>query len=145
MNSRKVMASVLDSYGITDEKFAPVCVVMDKLDKIGADAKEELELTQGLPAETANKIVDCLACKSVDELQALCGDGVDQSGIDELKRLFELARITPRRLAHLRRVRACAVWRTTPASSSKVSIAPVNCAPFAVAVDTTSYSPCTAP
>ena len=92
VNSRKVMASVLDSYGITDEKFAPVCVVMDKLDKIGADAvKEELELTQGLPAETANKIVDCLACKSVDELQALCGDGVDQSGIDELKRLFELA------------------------------------------------------
>jgi len=92
VNSRKVMASVLDSYGITAEKFAPVCIVMDKLDKIGADAvKAELVDTQGLPAETAAKIVECLACKTVSDLEALCGEGADQTGIDELKRLFELA------------------------------------------------------
>jgi len=92
VNSRKVMASVLDSYGITAEKFAPVCVVMDKLDKIGPDAvKEELEQTHGVSAEIASKIIACLACKTVDELQGLCGEGVDQAGIEELKRLFTLA------------------------------------------------------
>ena len=92
VNSRKVMASVLDSYGITAEKFAPVCVIMDKLDKIGASAViQELTSAQGLPTETAEKIVSCLACKNVDELAALCGEGVDQTGILELKRLFELA------------------------------------------------------
>lgn len=92
VNSRKVMASVLDSYGISGATFAPVCIVMDKLDKIGPDAvKEELMTTQGLPAETCDKIIACLACKTVDELQSLCGEGVDSSGIDELKRLFELA------------------------------------------------------
>jgi len=77
---------------VTDDKFAPVCVVMDKMDKIGADAvTAELVATQGLDAGTAGRIVSCLLCKSVDDLAALCGDGVDTSGVDELKRLFELA------------------------------------------------------
>jgi histidyl-tRNA synthetase len=92
VNSRKVMASVLKAMGVTDDKFAPVCVVMDKMDKIGPEeTKKELVATQGLDAETAEKIVSCLLCKSVDDLAALCGDGVDTSGVDELKRLFELA------------------------------------------------------
>jgi len=92
VNSRKVMASVLSAMGVGDDKFAPVCVVMDKFDKIGADAViAELTETQGLPSETATKIVACLSCESVDDLASLCGEGVDSSGVDELKRLFELA------------------------------------------------------
>ena len=92
VNSRKVMASVLSAMGVGDDKFAPVCVVMDKFDKIGADAViAELTETQELPHETATKIVACLLCKSVDDLAGLCGEGVDSSGVDELKRLFELA------------------------------------------------------
>ena len=92
VNSRKVMASVLKSMGVSDEKFAPVCVVMDKFDKIGDQAViQELTETQGLDKETATKIVACLLCKSVDDLAALCGEGVDRSGIDELNKLFELA------------------------------------------------------
>ena len=92
VNSRKVMASVLSAMGVGDDKFAPVCVVMDKFDKIGADAViAELTETQGLPSETATKIVACLSCESVDDLASLCGEDVDSSGVDELKRLFELA------------------------------------------------------
>lgn len=37
MNSRKVLGAVLDSFGVPVEQFAPVCVVVDKLDKIGPD------------------------------------------------------------------------------------------------------------
>ena len=86
------MASVLKAMGVTDDKFAPVCVVMDKMDKIGPEeTKKELVATQELDAETAEKIVSCLLCKSVDDLAALCGDGVDTAGVDELKRLFQLA------------------------------------------------------
>ena len=92
VNSRKVMASVLKAMGVTDDKFAPVCVVMDKMDKIGPEAtQKELVDTQGLDATKAEKIVSCLLCKSVDDLAKLCGEGVDTSGVDELKRLFELA------------------------------------------------------
>ena len=92
INSRKVMGAVLKSMGVTDEQFAPVCVVMDKFDKIGPEeTQKELRDTQGLDADTAKKLVDCLLCKSVDDLAALCGEGVDRSGVDELKRLFELA------------------------------------------------------
>jgi len=92
VNSRKVMASVLKSMGVSDEKFAPVCVVMDKFDKIGDEAViTELTETQGLDKSTATKIVSCLLCKSVSDLASLCGEGVDRSGIDELNKLFELA------------------------------------------------------
>jgi len=92
INSRKVMASVLKAMGVSDDAFAPVCVVMDKFDKIGAAAtEEELVSTQGLDAATAKKIVSCLQCATVDDLTALCGDGVDTGGVDELKKLFELA------------------------------------------------------
>ena len=38
VNSRKVMGSILKAKGISDAQFAPVCVVVDKLDKIGPDA-----------------------------------------------------------------------------------------------------------
>ena len=72
VNSRKVMGAVLKSMGVTNEQFAPVCVVMDKFDKIGPEeTQKELRDTQGLDADTAKKLVDCLLCKSVDDLAAL--------------------------------------------------------------------------
>ncbi|KAJ1638608.1 hypothetical protein T492DRAFT_585625 [Pavlovales sp. CCMP2436] len=37
INSRAVLSAVLDSHGIAKENFAPVCVIVDKLDKIGED------------------------------------------------------------------------------------------------------------
>ena len=39
----QVLGSILEAYGVNKEQFAPVCVVVDKLDKIGPEAvKEEL-------------------------------------------------------------------------------------------------------
>jgi hypothetical protein len=32
-----VLSSILQMYGISDDKFAEVCVIVDKLDKIGAE------------------------------------------------------------------------------------------------------------
>ena len=37
VNSRKVLGSLIEKYGVTKEMFAPVCVIIDKLDKIGPD------------------------------------------------------------------------------------------------------------
>ena len=34
VSSRKVLAAVLSRYGIPDDAFAPVCVVVDKIDKL---------------------------------------------------------------------------------------------------------------
>ena len=32
-----MLGSLIEKYGVTKEMFAPVCVIIDKLDKIGPD------------------------------------------------------------------------------------------------------------
>mmetsp|Transcript_3823 Transcript_3823/g.4312 ORF Transcript_3823/g.4312 Transcript_3823/m.4312 type:complete len:517 (-) Transcript_3823:534-2084(-) len=90
VNSRKVLGSVLEQFGVPAENFAPVCVVVDKLDKIGAaEVKKQLVEDLSVPGETADKILKCLECKTVDDLAALCGSS--SAEINELKELFTLA------------------------------------------------------
>lgn len=91
VNSRTVLASVLKLHGVPEAAFAPVCVIVDKLDKIGADAVvAELEAKEGVPADAGRAIVATLSIKSFDELKALLGSAAD-AAVDELGRLFELA------------------------------------------------------
>jgi histidyl-tRNA synthetase len=94
INSRKVLESLLYQLGIKKTKerdlFAEVCVVIDKLDKIGADGvKEELSRI-GVDENTANRILAAMASKSIDELASLC-EGVDPESVNEMRRLFDLA------------------------------------------------------
>ena len=90
VNSRRVLGAILDMYGVGDDKFAEVCIVVDKLDKIGADAVVELLVKEGLAEEGARKIVASLSIKSVDELAALTG-GAGGEAVKELQDLFRLA------------------------------------------------------
>merc|ERR1719191_1397117 len=76
INSRKVLAKVLQSAGVPDEKFAATTVVIDKLDKIGAgEVKKQLmeNCDIGLPEKVATIVVKCLAAKSLDEFASLAG------------------------------------------------------------------------
>jgi len=93
VNSRKVMASILKQQGISDAQFAPVCVVVDKLDKIGPEEViKELVQNLSVPKATAETIIKTMSARSVDELKAICGAGVDQEGLDELAELFAQAK-----------------------------------------------------
>jgi histidyl-tRNA synthetase len=82
---------VLDSHNISQDQFAPVCVIVDKLDKIGEDeVVSELE-AKGVDPEVGRQIVRTLAIKSFEELRALLPEGAADGAIAELSRLFELA------------------------------------------------------
>jgi len=91
VNSRKVMASILKSQGISDEQFAPVCVVVDKLDKIGDDAVTAELVGLGVQESTARTIIKTMSARSVEELSAIA-KGADEEGLNELKDLFEQAK-----------------------------------------------------
>jgi histidyl-tRNA synthetase len=111
VNSRKVMQSMLTINDVPDEIFAPTCVILDKLDKIGAEAVvKELTETLGLPRDTAENVVKTLSCKTVEELERMATEAIEKSGgaggdtnnstaqktvddssIRELKELFKLA------------------------------------------------------
>eukprot|EP00241_Pyramimonas_parkeae_P002207 CAMPEP_0114246356 /NCGR_PEP_ID=MMETSP0058-20121206/12413_1 /TAXON_ID=36894 /ORGANISM="Pyramimonas parkeae, CCMP726" /LENGTH=503 /DNA_ID=CAMNT_0001359525 /DNA_START=38 /DNA_END=1549 /DNA_ORIENTATION=+ len=91
VNSRKVLGSVLDSFGVPQDKFAPVCVVVDKLDKIGPEeVKKQLVDDLDVPGPSADKIIDSLSCKSIEELVKLTGTS-ESDAVKELTQLFKLA------------------------------------------------------
>eukprot|EP00966_Prymnesium_polylepis_P306602 7085126-Prymnesium_polylepis.1 len=90
VNSRRVLSAILDMYGIPDSQFAEVCVIVDKLDKIGPEATIELLVEKEVAEEAASKIVKSLSLKSVRELKELTGDK-GGAAVDELTSLFETA------------------------------------------------------
>ena len=90
VNSRKVLSTILRVYGVTADMFERVCVIVDKLDKIGPDATVELLVPVGVPEAAARQIVQSLSLKSIEELKALTGEE-GKEAVDELITLFEIA------------------------------------------------------
>ncbi|KAL1522631.1 hypothetical protein AB1Y20_017612 [Prymnesium parvum] len=90
VNSRRVLAAILEMYGISNEKFAEVCVIVDKLDKIGPEETIALLVQAAVAKEAASKIVQSLSIRSVSELKELTGDK-GGAAVEELTSLFEVA------------------------------------------------------
>ena len=90
VNSRKVLACILAKFGVTSDMFERVCVIVDKLDKIGPDATVELLVGVDVPDEAAKQIVASLSLKSVSDLKDLVGEH-GKEAVEELTTLFEVA------------------------------------------------------
>ena len=91
VNSRALLEETLRKGVLRDrpEAFEPLCVVIDKIDKIGAEAVTDLLTGEiGLSANEARTVVEGLAVRSLDEAAARVPDG--SAAAVELRRLFEL-------------------------------------------------------
>ena len=87
VNSRKILGGALQRAGVEDDKFAKVCIIVDKIDKIGAVEVQKLLMSGdvSLPEDVASKVV---AAVSKDfKLE----DNTDLDGVEELQKLFKLA------------------------------------------------------
>eukprot|EP00927_Polykrikos_kofoidii_P035307 TRINITY_DN298_c0_g1_i2.p1 TRINITY_DN298_c0_g1~~TRINITY_DN298_c0_g1_i2.p1 ORF type:complete len:635 (-),score=115.35 TRINITY_DN298_c0_g1_i2:105-1820(-) len=92
VNSRKVLGAVMKNAGVPDDKFPESCVIVDKLDKIGADETiKELVQKVGLTEEVAKKLVSATGAKTLSEFAEMAGIGTDAETVVELQRLFDLA------------------------------------------------------
>ena len=94
VNSRALLEESLRAGVLADrpEVFEPLCVVIDKLDKIGADAVVDL-LTDtsgavGLDKQAARDVVALLQVADLDEAARHAPKG--STALDDLRRLFEL-------------------------------------------------------
>ena len=96
VNSRRVLNSICSSYGVPDEKFAPVCVILDKIDKIG-DAAVKADLVKEpltIPEATVDKMLNALKAPSVEALVAQLGEDATEemkAACAEMAELFEYA------------------------------------------------------
>ena len=94
LNSRALLEETLRN-GVLAQKpeaFAPLCVVIDKIDKIGADAVVDQlvdpEGAVGLSTESAREVVALLEMKDLDE--AAQAAPARSPAREQLQRLFEL-------------------------------------------------------
>ena len=90
VSNRKVLQAVLERFGVTADKFAPVCVVVDKMEKIPREAVEK-ELTElGVEPAVIDGLLQAMAMRSLEDLSALLG--AESPAVKELVGLFALAK-----------------------------------------------------
>jgi histidyl-tRNA synthetase len=88
ISSRKLLHAVLAQLGVPEDRFAPVCVLVDKLEKVPREAIAREMAQLGLDSDLVDRIVALTALQSLDEVgQAI---GADHPGIRELRELFAL-------------------------------------------------------
>jgi histidyl-tRNA synthetase len=89
VSSRKVLEGVLKKAGVPDEQFAPVCVLVDKLDKLPRTAIEGDLEALGLSTDLIGTILAALSLSGLSELEAMLG--ADSAALADLRSLWELA------------------------------------------------------
>ena len=88
ISSRKVLEEVLGSLGITGEDFSKTCVVVDKMDKLPAEAIEGQLSELGLDNQAVSTIQSVLGIRDMGSLQDSLGG--DSEAVLELDSLFGL-------------------------------------------------------
>ena len=89
VSNRKILQGLLDGLGVPDDRFAPVCVLIDKLEKVPRAAIEGDMAALGLDRGMVDRIVEVLSLDELDPIAAAIG--TDHPGIAELRQLFDLA------------------------------------------------------
>eukprot|EP01120_Amphizonella_sp_Union-15-10_P003230 TRINITY_DN13658_c0_g1_i1.p1 TRINITY_DN13658_c0_g1~~TRINITY_DN13658_c0_g1_i1.p1 ORF type:complete len:529 (-),score=124.52 TRINITY_DN13658_c0_g1_i1:57-1613(-) len=88
VGSRKVLQKVLEPLGVTNEKFAPVCVIVDKLDKLPPEEVANQLTNLNLSNDVIDTITKTLTIKNLEELASIVGK--DSEVVKELETLFKL-------------------------------------------------------
>jgi histidyl-tRNA synthetase len=92
VNHRRLLEEAVRHIDRREDLFQPICVVLDKLDKIGAAAVvEQLTDPAGgirLTASAANELISGLAARTLDDAAHLAGG--DSPALAELRRLLDL-------------------------------------------------------
>jgi histidyl-tRNA synthetase len=94
LNSRALLEESLRAGVLANrpDVFEPLCVVIDKIDKIGADAVTDLlcdsDGAVGLSAGEAERVIEMLSARSLDDAARFTEE--DSSALTDLRRLYEL-------------------------------------------------------
>jgi histidyl-tRNA synthetase len=87
VNSRKVLQCVIEKAGVPKDKFAPVCVIVDKLEKLPREEVEAQLAALGLDGSIVDVITKTLSLKTVEEVAKAVGE--DHEAVQELKTFFD--------------------------------------------------------
>lgn len=75
VSSRKVLQEVLLRFGVPAESFGPVCVIVDKIEKISPEKVAEELGALGLDDGAIQGILSAVKTSELDQLEELLGPG----------------------------------------------------------------------
>jgi histidyl-tRNA synthetase len=90
INSRKILSELLANAGVPEDKFAPTCVLIDKLEKVPLETLTDDFNKIGLSIDTVNNVVSNLKNRDISEYAKLLGD--QSEGVKDIMHLFNLAK-----------------------------------------------------
>lgn len=91
VSSRKILQSIIESLGVSNESFVECCIIVDKLDKLEKDKVIEELGKLKITEENAKKMIDILSVKSLEELEKKLTTE-QQESLKDLKDLFKYAK-----------------------------------------------------
>lgn len=89
VSSRRILQAVLEGLKVPEDRFAAVCVLVDKLEKLPREAVAEGMGALGLAGDLVDRIVEVTSLKSLEEVARVIGP--EHDGIAELRELMRLA------------------------------------------------------
>ena len=89
VSSRKVLQAVLTRYDVSEESFAPVCVVVDKIEKLPREKVVEELAALDVAEEAIDGILAAMEMRTIDDLEKLLG--AESEAVADLKTLFSHA------------------------------------------------------
>ena len=90
INDRRILRAVLLAMGFAEESLDSVCIIFDKMDKIGAEGVEAELLEKGYDASVVGKFAEFLKAGdfSLDRIQAMIGEN---EAIENVKKILKVA------------------------------------------------------
>ncbi|CCW61731.1 unnamed protein product [Phytomonas sp. EM1] len=88
VNSRKVLQTFVTQVGVSPELFAPVCIIVDKMEKLPREEVEQELAKLGLSPNIIETITSTLKMGSLDEIAEKIG--ADHAAVVELRSFFDL-------------------------------------------------------
>ncbi|MEE2831302.1 MAG: histidine--tRNA ligase [Candidatus Latescibacterota bacterium] len=87
LSNRRLLQVVLTDAGVTDELFAPVCVLVDKLEKISRETVEDQLRDLGVDSGVIDRVLEVASCTCLEDAEKFVGG---DNGLDDVQRLFDL-------------------------------------------------------
>ena len=94
ISSRKMLAAILQSIGISEGELEPLYALLDKRSKLPDDTFEKMLAEQITNKNKRKKILELMSSESIEQLGS-CAELSEKAeeSVDELKRLFELLEV----------------------------------------------------
>ena len=89
VSNRKILQSAMEKLAVPPAHFAQICVLVDKLEKVPAEAVKEEVKALGLDPDLMDRVAELFSLGDLDALAQVVGE--DHEGVRELRQLFALA------------------------------------------------------